>query len=118
MYARIIACRISVSLPRKRSRKGNIPHVRIELSVPGDEIVISHSPHRLEEKYANADIHNAVDEAFAAAERRLKAFKQRQRGEVKQHEDAPPLVGIVTGLRPEEDYGFLKTVEEIGRAHV
>ena len=113
MYHRLVACRVSVSMPHESSRKGQIPRIRIEMSVPGDNLVISDEPHRFEEKYKHADIYNAVDEAFAAAERRLRAFKERKRGDVKTHgeDEAPPLVGIVTGLRPDEDYGFLRAAE-------
>lgn len=43
-YGRIQACRVLVEVPHRHHRSGNRFHVRIELSVPGDTIVVNHHP--------------------------------------------------------------------------
>ena len=51
----------------------------------------------------------AIGNSFDAAERQLKAFADRQRGEIKRHEERP--YARVTRLFPDEGYGFLTTPE-------
>ena len=55
------------------------------------------------------DVGIAIRTAFKTAERRLLDFKQKQRGDVKVHDE--PFAGRVTQLYPDEDHGFLLTHE-------
>ena len=41
---RITSCRVIVEAPHRHHHKGKTFHVRIDLSVPGKEIVINHVP--------------------------------------------------------------------------
>lgn len=43
-YGRVQSCRVLVEVPHRRHRTGNRYQVRIELSVPGETIVVSHHP--------------------------------------------------------------------------
>ena len=43
-YGRIVGCRVVVEVPHRHHRGGNQYHVRIELSVPGGELVVNHEP--------------------------------------------------------------------------
>lgn len=80
IFDRLVACRVAVAYPHKHHQRGNIPRIRIEMSVPGsDELVVSHEPNHLQEKYADPDITNALNEAFRAAERKLKDYKEQLR---------------------------------------
>jgi hypothetical protein len=82
----ILGCRIVVSLPHRQHERGNRCQVRVELSTPGEPIIISHS-HTKEtevaplEHYAVAAIH----EAFDTARRRLQDSTRLRRGDVKTH---------------------------------
>ena len=97
-YSRIIACRVLVELVERHHEAGNRYHVRIDLTVPGDEIVVSNEgglhatardigAKRLtkaaesdpERKHATV----AVREAFDIAKRRLQDYARVQRGAVK-----------------------------------
>ena len=101
-YERILECRVLVELPHRHHRRGNRFHVRIELKVPGEDIVVTQEPspgpaidnaetedvalalRKAEEavpvhKYASV----AVREAFDVARRRLQDYARRQRGAVK-----------------------------------
>jgi ribosome-associated translation inhibitor RaiA/cold shock CspA family protein len=108
VYERLVGCRVSVEGLHKQHRTGNVYEVHIELMVPGHQnLVVSREPHKAKERYANPDVYASVRDAFKSAERRLKDFKERQRGEVKPHETMLP--GRVAQLVPDQDHGFLVT---------
>jgi ribosomal subunit interface protein len=98
-YNKIMSCRVVVEAPVRHHRKGGPFKVRIDMTVPGDELVVN--------RQADEDIYVAIREAFDAARRRLEDYARRQRGSVKVHE-APPQ-GRVGKLFPEEGYGFIET---------
>jgi ribosome-associated translation inhibitor RaiA/cold shock CspA family protein len=107
IYDRLVGCRVSVEGLHKQHRTGNVYEVHIELMVPGQNLVVSREPHRVKERYANPDVYASVREAFKAAERQLKDFKERQRGEVKPHEAMLP--GRIIQVQSGQDHGFLMT---------
>ena len=107
LYNHLVGCRVSVEQLHRHHQTGNLYDVHIDLRVPGDEIVVSREPHRVRDKFLDADAGVAVRNAFKAAERRLLDFKRRQRGEVKPHDKA--FAGQVSQLYPAEDHGFLLT---------
>ena len=107
LYSRLVACRVSVEAPHRQHQTGNIYDVHIELSVPGRDIVVTNEPHRPKQRYANPDLRTVLRDTFKAAERRLKEFSERQRGETKTHDVL--FQGTVTQLAPEQDHGFLMT---------
>jgi ribosome-associated translation inhibitor RaiA len=43
-YRRITSCRVIVEIPHRHHTMGEQFHIRIELGVPGDEIVVRHEP--------------------------------------------------------------------------
>jgi cold shock CspA family protein/ribosome-associated translation inhibitor RaiA len=102
-FDRIVGCRTAVEAPHQHHRHGKRYRVRIELTVPGKELVVSHnaSPDLHRE-----DAHAAVDDAFDNAERLLHDYARKLRGDVKR-QNAPPH-GVVSKLFPEEGYGFLR----------
>jgi len=70
----LVACRVAVSLPHRQHLQGNVPNIRIDMTVRGQEIVVSHdahAEHRLDEPGFAA----ALNEAFKAAERKLAHYK-------------------------------------------
>ncbi|TAK09934.1 MAG: HPF/RaiA family ribosome-associated protein [Candidatus Manganitrophaceae bacterium] len=98
-YDRIMSCHVIVDAPHRHRHKGLLYDVRIDLTVPGAELVIRREP--------NEDVYVAIRDAFDAARRQLEDFARRQRGDVKTHEASP--YGRVSRLFPEEGYGFLET---------
>lgn len=102
-YDRITSCRIALEAPHRHKHEGRPYRIRIDLGVPGDEIVIS----RDVGSDANEDVYAAIDAAFDDAQRRLQDFAHKQRGDVKTHERAHH--GVVTKLYGYEGYGFLRT---------
>jgi len=85
---RIISCRVVVEPAAKHRQLGNLFAVRIDLSVPGEEIVVSREPSQHTEA---KDIRVALRDAFDSARRQLEDYGRRQRG------GAKPLA---TGMAP------------------
>ena len=129
-YDRIMSCRVIVEAPHRHHRKGKAYEVRIDLTVPGSELVINRSPKRLKaakpslaespeaklieshepsKHGAHADVYVAIRDAFNAAGRKLQDYARRQSGAVKLHEGPPR--ARVAKLFPEERYGFLETAD-------
>ena len=98
-YDRIMSCRVVVEAPVRHHRKGGPYKVRIDLTVPGDELVV--------DRQVDEDLYVAIRDAFHAARRKLEDYARRQRGAVKVHEASPH--ARVAKLFPEEGYGFLET---------
>jgi len=103
---RIVACRVIVEVHHKHHQQGNLVHVRVDLTVPGDNIIVSREPH---EQHAHEDPYVAVRDAFAAAHRQLKKCVKRQRREVKKHEI--PSHGRIKYLAPMNDHGTIETMD-------
>lgn len=81
-FDRITGCRVAVEAVNPRNQKGRLYRVRIDLTVPGAEIVVNHAP---TENHSHEDIYVAVRDSFDAARRRLEDHVRRRRGETKSH---------------------------------
>ncbi len=64
-HRRIVSCRVVVEIPSRHKQQGKEFVVRLDIKVPGSEIVINHDHHE--------DLYAALHEAFQAAQRRLAA---------------------------------------------
>ena len=73
----IMSCRIVVESPHKHHHQGKQFNVRIDIGVPGSEIVINHDH--------NEDVYVALRDAFDAAKRRLEDYARKVRGDIKTH---------------------------------
>ncbi len=82
-YNRIMSCGIVVEAPSRPQRLGNQCRVRIDITVPGGEIVVNRDP-AAQTEFKEMAI--ALRDAFDAARRQLEDYARRQRGEVKCHE--------------------------------
>lgn len=81
-YDRITSCHVTVDLPHNHQRHGKHFAIRVELHIPGDNIVIARDP----AEHSNAeDPYAAVNEAFDQARRQLQDRVKRIRGDVKRH---------------------------------
>jgi ribosome-associated translation inhibitor RaiA len=100
--ADIIGCRVMLERPHLRHENGNQCRVRIDLTIPGETIVVSHQPslhgvlqdfdeaeHRKESATdpAHRRARLAIHEAFDRARRQLQDAVRRERGAVKNHEE-------------------------------
>lgn len=113
-YDRIVGCRVTVD-QRARNVEGTLPPVvRLEISLPGRApLIVAYEPERLQQKYQRPELGNAINDAFAIAERRLARLKEERDGRNKgDHHDAQnQLFGQVSQLYPNEDHGFIMTMD-------
>jgi ribosomal subunit interface protein len=107
-HTHIMSCRVAVESEHQHHHHGNQYHIRIDITTPRKELVISREHH---DKQAHEDIYVAIRDAFKAATRQLEDYARVQRGEVKNHNLQN--FGTVARLLPEEDHGFI--VAEDGR---
>jgi len=107
LFDRLVGMRVAVEHQHRQHKTGNVYDVHIELMVPGQDIVVSRKPHKAKERYANPDARTSIRDAFEAAERQLKEYKDKLRRDVKTHDPEQP--GRVSQLFPDEDHGFLIT---------
>lgn len=77
-FKHIMSCRVVVEAPHKHHHQGRQFNVRIDIGVPGSEIVVNHD-------HAE-DVYVALRDAFDAAKRRLEDYSRKIRGDVKTHE--------------------------------
>ena len=82
-YQRITSCRIVVELPKKHQHHGKLFNVRIDVTVPGKELVAT--------KQCEKGVYVAVREAFEAIIRQLESHAQKRNGRVKTHQQ--PITG-------------------------
>ena len=107
VHRRITSCRISLERTRGKRHSGDLYSARVDVTVPGGEIVVNRAPPEREE---NEDLLLAVSHAFDAARRQLREFSRRQAGEVKTHVDQ--LRGHVVKLVLDEGYGFIRAEDD------
>ena len=109
LYGRFIACRVVVDAPHQQHRTGNVYEVHIEMVLPGRTLVVNREPHHTKEGHARRDLLTPLRDAFKAAEAQLRSFAKERHGEVKTHD--MPVVGKITELKPDQDFGYLTTNE-------
>jgi cold shock CspA family protein/ribosome-associated translation inhibitor RaiA len=103
-YDRIVGCHVLVERPHRRHHQGELFHVTIDLTVPGEEIIVRRDP---AERHAHEDVQVALRDAFDAARRRIEDFvRRRHPHQMKFHEHTP--TARVAELFPGDGYGFLE----------
>ena len=100
-YDQIIGCRVKVDLPHRSQRSGTMYSIRIDITVPGGELIVKREP--------DQDLHVAIINSFETAQRRVKEYAEKQRGAVKTHFEKP--MARIVRIFPEQGYGFLMTPE-------
>ncbi|WP_126454686.1 HPF/RaiA family ribosome-associated protein [Sulfuriflexus mobilis] len=104
-YAKdIMSCRVIVEAPHKHHHKGNIYAVIIDVTLPGNEVVVDRNPGQ---DHAHEDVYVAIRDAFNAVRRQLEDYLRLRRNKVKTHETLPH--GAIKELFPEQDYGVIDT---------
>lgn len=106
-FDRITGCHVVLDLPHKHKRHGKHLCVRIDMVVPGGELVIARDP---AENRQHEDLYASIDDAFDDAQRVLEDHVRTQRGDVKSP-DSPSRHARVAKLFTYEGYGFLQTLE-------
>lgn len=105
-FPRIVSCRVAIEAPKTRRESHR---VRIDLGVPGEELVVEHNadrhPERPPANRTRRDAEVAIRDAFRELRRRVQDYAQRIRPLPLDREGS--LEGKVTKLLP--DYGFIES---------
>jgi ribosome-associated translation inhibitor RaiA len=96
----LISCRVVLEAPHQHKQKGHLYHATIEVTLPGETIVVNREP---DLHQAHQDMQVVMRDAFNAVQRQLREAVTRRKGQVKTHESTPQ--GRITVLFPLEDYG-------------
>ena len=128
-YHHIIGCRVVVEDTHRHHRKGKSFVIRIDLALPGKELVINNAAkplraakiseeeaekllantHEPSKEGAHEDVYVAIRDAFNAAGRKLQDYARRRSGALKIHKSSPR--ARVSRIFSEDGYGFLETGE-------
>lgn len=104
-FNNIISCRVTLEVPNRTPQYDVLNHrVSVEISVPGDELIVSREPTEHDDF---SDIYLTIRDAFDAAESQLKSYAERLRDPRKPIEDSP--FATVNKIFTDEGYGFLLT---------
>jgi ribosome-associated translation inhibitor RaiA/cold shock CspA family protein len=103
-YPTIITCRVSIAAPSKKKLHGGLYHTRIDIRLPGKEVVVNRNPD-LHHSYTDAYV--SIRDAFKSAQRQLEDVVKRKQEKVKSHE--LPAHGWIFTLFPETDSGTIKS---------
>lgn len=105
-HDRIVSCHVVIDQPHRHHREGNLFEVRIDLKMPGSEIVVKRE---LSGGLTGGDLLMLVQGAFDELQRQIEESVNRRRGFVKAHEGQAH--ARVVRLFPDAGYGFLETSE-------
>lgn len=79
-FEHMTSCRVVVETHHKNTanthKRGEPYHIRIDVTVPGSEIVIKREP---KDPHAHEDIYVAIRDAFQTAERRVRDYASRMK---------------------------------------
>jgi ribosomal subunit interface protein len=99
-HARIIKCHVVLEEPHRHHKHGKKFHVRIDMIVPGKELVVSKQLDDVKE-----DLYAAVDDAFADAERVLAEHMREYEPDVNRARNPH---GVVAKIFHDRGYGFIE----------
>jgi cold shock CspA family protein/ribosome-associated translation inhibitor RaiA len=100
-HPNITGCHVVLEEQRRHHQQGHWFNVRLEVHLPGHEIVVNRDH--------DEDANVALRDAFDAAARRVEDVARLHRGDVKQH--PMPLHGAVARLFARDGYGFIRTAD-------
>lgn len=100
----IMTCRVTLEAPSKKKLHGGLFHTRIDIKLPGKEVVVNRNPD-LHHSYTDAYV--SIRDAFKKAQRQLEDVVKRRQEKVKSHE--VPAHGWIVTLFPENDSGTIES---------
>lgn len=108
-FGRITGCAVTLEVPDRHHRQGRHYRVRIEVSVPGETLVVGRDPKASRD---HQDLYAAIQAAFREARRLLQdhahRFDPRERARAVAAHVEPPRA-LVARLFPQDGYGFLRS---------
>lgn len=104
-FEHIVSCRVTLEVPNRTPQYDVLNHrVSVEISVPGEELVVSREPN---ENDNFNDIYVTIRDAFDAMEQKLRSYVGRLQEKHVVVEDSP--YAVVEKMFTDKGYGFLLT---------
>jgi ribosomal subunit interface protein len=105
-HPHIIGCRVVIEAPHRSAEGHNPPiGISVEVDVPARPRIVAKDTEA--QRSMKGDHLATINRAFEAVERQLEDLKDKQRGEVKRHENARQ-TGSIVRLFPDQEYGFIE----------
>lgn len=104
IFSHVSACRVIIEAPHKHRIRGNLFHVRVDLSVPRKELIASRD---IKVNIAHEQVDVALRDSFTAIKRQLEKHKEKLRVDYHIPDKLP--TGVIQELFPYDDYGILVT---------
>lgn len=95
---RISSCRIVVDWAQKNKHRGKLYSVRIDVTVPGKELVVT--------RKHDENLYITIRDAFNAVSRQLEEHSRKRHGHVKTHNDV--LHGRISRIMSADGFGFIE----------
>lgn len=106
----ITSAQVFIKALGNKQRQGRQYSVRIDLKLPGGEVVVSHSPGVAKKPKRHEEIYAAMNDAFLAVEKQMRHFKDVMKNEQRLHK--PVLAsGLVTEINLAKGYGYIETAD-------
>lgn len=99
----ITSCRVVVEFAQKHKHRGKLYNVRIDVIVPGKEMVVT--------RKSNEDVYVALRDAFNALFRQLDNYSHKRHGRVKSRPEI--MHGHIVNLMKEDGYGFIEGTDGV-----
>ncbi len=103
----IMSCHIIVEKPHNHHRQGNLFHVRINLRLPGAELIVNREPSAHK---AHKDLKVTIHDAFDETRRKLEDYVRKHRQDIK-HVSTSPHAYVVHLVEEDGGYGFIRTTD-------
>ncbi len=108
-FSGIMGCNVIVEAAHHHQTKGRLYSVRIDVTIPNDELVVSLHPGK--DPIKHEKVFAAMNNAFAAIVRQLERYKDNRRRDIKSREDKYQY-GVVSNISPIDEYGFITTQDQ------
>lgn len=105
-HPHILHCHVMVEQLNRHHQPAQNFHVRIELKVPGHELVSGREP---DLKQTCTDVHVALRDAFKTMRRKLEDLARHQQGRIKHHDARPH--GHISEISADKTYGRIESVD-------
>lgn len=102
---RITSVHVTIEAPHKHHQKGNKFEVKLEVRLPGTELLVNNKPGDVN---AHEDVYVAIRDAFGAMERRIRKWKTARKEQPK-IVDSGAVQGRVSELNADDGHGQIAT---------
>ncbi len=104
---RVTSCRVVVTGPETRHRRGGLFEVELRIAMPEHNEIVVDTLHGDAPQHEHALV--AIRDAFDAAVRQIEDLARKMRDQVKEHVETDR--GRVTKFLAGEDYGFIESAD-------